>query len=116
MVIKTKEELAARRARVEYGEEIMRGLRKKLYDEGEIVRAIEQEIAEYIAEFKPGARVLYEGTPFVITEVTLDGGKKDGVHYQGKKIKKDGTPGGAERRLYLWRGDAIVLDPQQLEK
>jgi hypothetical protein len=115
VVIKTKEELAALRARVEYGEEIMRGLRKKLYDEDEIIHAIEQEIAEYIAEFKPGTRVLYEGTPFVITKVMLAYGGKT-VGYCGKKIKKDGTPGGAERRLYSWRADAIVLDPQQLEK
>jgi len=74
----------------------LRGEREKI---DQRIRELSQQLAEMSTEFKVGERVIYCGDEFELSAIRPEFNPRNPDLY-GRKIKRDGTPSIAERRLY----------------
>lgn len=65
-------------------------------------REVEEAVALYVAKYKPGARVSYNGAQYEIATVRLTSLKDSAVRYKARMVLNDGTLGKRLRELYIW--------------
>lgn len=71
--------------------------------------ALRQQIADSQAVFTVGARVTYEGATCVWElKAVRPGWYENEPEYIGSKVKKDGTPGALQSRIYVPYGKQLL--------